>query len=101
MVVAGHGAALANAFILPPRVTSALIEIFSLHFYGKTFFHTLRNSADIRGYGLYNNESDLQADWAKYSNTMKKWNYLRRQDFGAPGGRHIGPGAAGFIGRWA
>ena len=84
IIIAGHGAALTNTFFLPPGNTSALIEIFPPHFYDVTFFRTLRNSAGIRGYGYYNNESDLQADWAKYSNTMKKRKYYRLQDLEPP-----------------
>lgn len=84
IVIAAHGAGLTNLFFLPPGNTSAIIEIFPLHFYDTTFFPSLRNSAGIRGYGYYNNETDLEGDWRNYSNTLRKRKYYRRQDLQPP-----------------
>ena len=84
IIIVGHGAAITNAIFMPLRNTSAVIEIFPHHFYDTTFFGTLLQSIGIRGYGYYNNETDLAADWRVYSRTLPQRKHYRGQDLEPP-----------------
>ena len=80
IVITGHGAAITNAFFLPPRNTSAVIEIFPPHYYPAHYFSSLLESAGIRGYGHFNGVSDYIADNAEHSKTKAERSLYRQQN---------------------
>ncbi len=84
VVVIAHGAAITNAIFMPPAKTSALIELFPLHFYFTEIYATLLKSCGIRGYGYYNNVTDIKADFAAHSKTHKMKEFYRDQNLSPP-----------------
>lgn len=84
IIVIAHGAAITNAFFMPPAKTSALVELFPLHFYFTEFYSTLLNSSGIRGYGYYNNVTDIKADFAAHRETHAMEAYYRDQNLNPP-----------------
>jgi Glycosyltransferase 61 len=84
VIVAAHGAALTNAIFLPPGGGSAVIEIFPPHFYDTDFYGTLLKRSGIRGYGYYNDVTDIAADFAAHTKTHSEVIKYREQNLSPP-----------------
>ena len=84
IIVAAHGAALTNAIFLPPGGGSAVIEIFPHHFYWTEFYATLLKRSGLRGYGYYNNVTDIKADYAAHSRNHSDVMKYREQNLNPP-----------------
>ena len=83
IIVTGHGAAITNAFFLPPGNASAVIEIFPPHYY-PDIFSLLLKSAGLHGYGYFNGVSDYITDHEEYSKTFKERSFWREQNLIPP-----------------
>ena len=84
IIITGHGAAITNAFFLPPGNASAVVEIFPPHYYYVNFFSSLLKSAGLHGYGYFNGVSDYITDHKEHSKTLKERSFWRGQNLTPP-----------------
>jgi Glycosyltransferase 61 len=81
IVIAGHGAAVANMVFL--RRNAAMIEIFPPHYFNLGFWK-LGNAMDVRNYGYFNGVEDPIADYKEHCRSFEGRIALRAVDLEPP-----------------